>query len=78
MLDSVRLHACDLRAADLRGARLRHTEFRGCELDELEGVERLRGAALEWEAIVGHAGTWAAALGIRALPETSQDDPSGL
>jgi uncharacterized protein YjbI with pentapeptide repeats len=66
-LGSVRFHGCDLRAADFRGARLRHCELRGCELAELEGVEHLRGAALEWETIVGMAGVWAAALGIAVL-----------
>jgi uncharacterized protein YjbI with pentapeptide repeats len=73
VLDSVRFHRCDLRGVDLRGARLRHTELRGCELADIEGVDSLRGAALEWEAIVGLAGTFAAALGVRVL-----DDPRDL
>ena len=77
-LDGVRFHGCDLRAVDFRGARLRNTEFRRCELSELLGVESLRGASLEWETIVGMADVWAAALGIKVLPETSQGDPSGL
>ena len=55
--------------ADFRGARLRNTEFRRCELIELQGVESLRGAALEWETIVGMAGVWAAALGIKVLDD---------
>jgi hypothetical protein len=31
--------------------------------------ERLRGAAMPWGDIVGHAGLFAAALGIRALDD---------
>ncbi len=68
-LDGVRFHGCDLRAVDFRGARLRNTEFRRCELIELQGVESLRGASLEWETIVGMAGVWAAALGIKTLDD---------
>jgi uncharacterized protein YjbI with pentapeptide repeats len=68
-LDGVRFHGCELRAADFRGAKLRNTEFRGCELSELLGVEDLRGAAFEWEAIVGMAEVWATALGIKVLSE---------
>src|SRR3954468_7030010 len=66
-LDSVRFHGCDLTEADIRGARLNACELRGCRLERLEGVASLRGAALEWPAIVELAGTWAAALGIELL-----------
>jgi uncharacterized protein YjbI with pentapeptide repeats len=66
-LDSVRFHGCDLTNADLRGARLDACELRGSELAGLQGVERLRGAAMEWPDIVGMAGVWAAALGIEVL-----------
>ncbi|MGI8802166.1 MAG: pentapeptide repeat-containing protein [Solirubrobacteraceae bacterium] len=66
-LDSVRFDDCDLRRADFRGARLQRCEFRRCELAELQGVENLRGAALEWPAIVELAGVWAAALGVEVL-----------
>jgi hypothetical protein len=38
-------------------------------LADLIGVEQLRGAALEWPAIVEHAGVWAAALGIGVLED---------
>ena len=77
-LDGVRFHGCEMRAADFRGARLRNTEFRRCELNEIVGVEHLRGAAFEWEMVVGMAEVWAMALGIKVLPETSQGDPSAL
>jgi uncharacterized protein YjbI with pentapeptide repeats len=68
-LSSVRFDGCDLSGADLRGATMRSCELRGCRLAEMVGVERLRGAALEWPAIVEHAGVWAAALGIEVLSE---------
>lgn len=66
-LDSVRFHDCDLTRADFRGARLRRCEFRRCNLADLQGVESLRGAAMQWPAIVEMAGIWAAALGIEVL-----------
>jgi uncharacterized protein YjbI with pentapeptide repeats len=66
-LDSVRFHDCNLTRADFRGARLRRCEIRRCNLTDLQGVESLRGAALQWPAIVELAGTWAAALGIEVL-----------
>ncbi|HTA14908.1 MAG TPA: pentapeptide repeat-containing protein [Solirubrobacteraceae bacterium] len=66
-LDSVRFHGCNLMRADVRGARLKRCELRRCDLTELQGVESLRGAALEWGDIVEMAGVWAAALGIGVL-----------
>jgi hypothetical protein len=46
---------------------LKRCELRRSDLSELEGVESLRGAALEWADIVAMAGLWAGALGIEAL-----------
>ncbi len=66
---SVRFDHCDLAEADLTGVRLENCELRGCRLDGLTGIERLRGAALPWADVVGHAGLMAAALGIRTLGE---------
>jgi uncharacterized protein YjbI with pentapeptide repeats len=66
-LDSVRFHGCDLTGADFRGARLKRCEFRRSDLIDLQGVESLRGAAMEWPYIVEMAGVWAAALGIEVL-----------
>jgi uncharacterized protein YjbI with pentapeptide repeats len=66
-LDSVRFHDCDLGEADLRGARLHRCELRRTRLIGLQGIESLRGAAMEWPDIVEMAGVWAAALGIRVL-----------
>jgi uncharacterized protein YjbI with pentapeptide repeats len=66
-LDSVRFHGCDLTNADVRGARLKHCELRRCQLSGLQGVESLRGVAMEWPDIVEMAGVWAATLGIEVL-----------
>jgi uncharacterized protein YjbI with pentapeptide repeats len=68
-LDGVRFHRCDLTRADFRGAHLTRCEFRRSNLARLEGVERLRGAAMEWPDIVEMAGEFAAALGIAVLDE---------
>lgn len=64
---SVRLEHCDLSEADLTGLRIDGAELRSCTLDAVIALERLRGAAMPWGDIVGHAGAFAAALGIRLL-----------
>jgi uncharacterized protein YjbI with pentapeptide repeats len=66
-LYAVRFHRCRLDGADFRGARMTSCELRGCTLDGLQGIEHLRGAAMEWPDIVAAAGTLAAALGISVL-----------
>ena len=63
----MRFDRCDLTEADLTGVRVDRCELSGCTLDGLVGVERLRGAAMPWSDIVGHAELLAAALGIRVL-----------
>ena len=68
-LKGVRFERCDMRRADLRGARMRDCVLRGCTLDELLGVEALRGAKLPWADIVTQAGLFAGALGIELLDE---------
>ena len=67
LLRLVRFDRCDLTEADLTLVRVDRCELRGCTLDGLAGLERLRGAAMPWPDIVGHAGLFAAALGIRVL-----------
>jgi len=67
LLRSVRFERCDLTEADLAGVRIDCCELRGCTLDGVSGIERLRGAAMPWADVVGHAGLLAAALGIRVL-----------
>jgi uncharacterized protein YjbI with pentapeptide repeats len=69
LLRSVRFDRCDLTEADLAGVRIDRCELRGCTLDALAGAERLRGAAMPWADVVGHAGLFAATLGIRVLDE---------
>jgi uncharacterized protein YjbI with pentapeptide repeats len=69
LLRSVRFEHCDLTEADLTGLRIDRCELRSCTLDGLAGAERLRGAAMPWGDVVGHAGLFAAALGIRVLDE---------
>jgi uncharacterized protein YjbI with pentapeptide repeats len=69
LLRSVRFERCDLTEADLAGVRIDRCELRGCTLDGLAGVERLRGAAMPWPDVVGNAALLAAALGIRVLDE---------
>ena len=55
-LGSVRFDGCELRSATFAGARCAATELHRCELDGIEGVEGLRGAALPWPDLVGLAG----------------------
>jgi len=69
LLRSVRFERCDLTEADLAGVRIDCCELRGCTLDGVSGIERLRGAAMPWADVVGHAGLLAAALGIRVLDD---------
>jgi uncharacterized protein YjbI with pentapeptide repeats len=81
-LDSVRFVRCELRNADVRGARLKGCELRRSDLTGLQGVDSLRGIAMEWADILDGAGVWAAALGIEILdPDTpagtSRPRPSG-
>ena len=65
----MRLDGCDLAGATFTGAAFADSELRRCTLEDLHGVEGLRGAALEWPAIVGLAGTLAGALGLRVLDD---------
>jgi uncharacterized protein YjbI with pentapeptide repeats len=63
----VRFLDCDLRGASFRHAELADSELRRCRLAGVEGVEGLRGAALELEELVGLAPVLAEALGIRLI-----------
>jgi uncharacterized protein YjbI with pentapeptide repeats len=66
---SVRFDDCDLTEADLTGLRIDRCELRGCTLDRIAGLDRLRGATMPWADILASAGTFATALGIRVLEE---------
>jgi uncharacterized protein YjbI with pentapeptide repeats len=70
----VRFDACDLTQADLTGLRIAGAELHGCTLDGLVATERLRGAAMPWPDVVGHASVFASALGIKVL--TDESDPA--
>jgi uncharacterized protein YjbI with pentapeptide repeats len=69
LLRSVVFDHCDLTEADLGDVRIDGCELRGCTLDGLVGVERLRGAAMPWPDVVGNAALLASALGIRVLDD---------
>ena len=56
-------------ARDVRGRPRAATELHRCDLDGIEGVEGLRGAALPWPDLVGLSGLMAGALGIWVLDE---------
>jgi uncharacterized protein YjbI with pentapeptide repeats len=71
LLRSVRFEHCDLTEGDLTGVRIDRCELVGCTLDGLAAVERLRGAAMPWGDVVGHAALFADALGIRILDAES-------
>ena len=66
VLRDVRFENCDLGGVELDRVRLQRVELRGCRLDGIRSVENLRGAAMPWEDIVGNAGLFDAAAGIRA------------
>ncbi|HWI21403.1 MAG TPA: pentapeptide repeat-containing protein [Baekduia sp.] len=63
-LDGVAFLGCDLSGADFRGARLRNCVLRGSSLDEIVGVDSLRGLAMPWPDLIASTATLAAALGI--------------
>ena len=66
VLRDVRFERCDLGGVELTQVRLQRVELRGCRLDGINAVANLRGATMPWEDIVGNAGLFAAAVGVRA------------
>ena len=67
--ESVRFHRCEMQGATFTGARFAKSEMRGCTLDAINGIEGLKGVAMDWSDVVGLAGTFAAALGIEVIDE---------
>jgi len=68
-LANLRAPKAALRRVAFDRVRLQRVELRGCRLDGINAVENLRGAAMPWEDIVGNAGLFAAAVGIRPVDE---------
>jgi uncharacterized protein YjbI with pentapeptide repeats len=66
ILRDVRFERCDLGGVELAQVRLQRVELHGCRLEGIRSVGNLRGAAMPWADIVGNAGLFAAAAGVRA------------
>jgi uncharacterized protein YjbI with pentapeptide repeats len=67
--DWVRFHDCDLRGAGFAHAQFTSSEFRRCRMDDVEGVEGLRGTAMELEQMLTLAPALARALGVSLIDE---------
>ena len=67
--DWVRFHDCDLRGAGFGHAELSRSEFRRCMMDDVEGVEGLRGTSMELEQMLTLAPAMAHALGVGLIAE---------
>jgi uncharacterized protein YjbI with pentapeptide repeats len=65
----VRFTGCDLRGASFHHADLARCELRGCRLDDIDGVEGLRGASLELDQLIDLAPALAQAMGIGVLSD---------
>jgi len=63
-MQAVQFIDCTLAGADFRGARLTRCVIRGSSLEDVLGVESLRGLQMPWSDVVASAGALAAALGI--------------
>jgi uncharacterized protein YjbI with pentapeptide repeats len=69
-LEGVEFIDCPLTGTDFRGAKLTRCAIRGSSLEEVLGVDSLRGVRMPWADIVGSVGALAAALGIAVETET--------
>ncbi|MDX6521371.1 MAG: hypothetical protein QOG02_1156 [Gaiellales bacterium] len=67
--DWVRFHDCDLTEASFRHAQLTSSEFRRCRMEDLEGIEGLRGTSMELEGMLALAPAFARTLGIGLLQD---------
>jgi uncharacterized protein YjbI with pentapeptide repeats len=68
-LTSVRFERCALTRASFDAAAFVRSELRGCELEGLQGVERLRGVRMPFGDVVQLAGLLAAAVGIEIVDQ---------
>jgi uncharacterized protein YjbI with pentapeptide repeats len=66
-LTSVLFERTTLVGASVESATFDRCELRGCELEGLRGVERLRGVRMPWPDVVQIAGLLAAATGIEIV-----------
>jgi uncharacterized protein YjbI with pentapeptide repeats len=62
--DWVRFHDCDLRGASFRHANFTNSEFRRCRMEDIEGIEGLRGTSMDLEQMLTLAPALARALGV--------------
>jgi uncharacterized protein YjbI with pentapeptide repeats len=67
--DWVRFHDCDLRGASFVHAQFTNSEFRRCRMDDIDGVEGLRGTSMELEQMLTLAPALARALGVSLVDE---------
>jgi uncharacterized protein YjbI with pentapeptide repeats len=65
----VRFHDCDLTEASFRHAQFANSELRRCRMEDIAGVEGLRGTSMELEEILALAPGFARALGIQLVQE---------
>jgi uncharacterized protein YjbI with pentapeptide repeats len=65
----VRFHDCDLRGASFAHAQFTHSEFRRCTMDDIDGVEGLRGTSMELEQMLTLAPSLARALGVSLIDQ---------
>jgi hypothetical protein len=59
----------DLRGASFVHAQFTRSELRRCRMDDIEGVEGLRGTAMELEQMLTLAPAFARALGVSLIGE---------
>ena len=71
--EHVTFDGCDLTGADIGLARFSGTcVMRGCTLDGLSGVDRLRGVSMPWPDVLAAAATFAIELGVNVLDEREE------
>ena len=66
-LASVLFERTNLTGATVSAASFERCEIRGCELEGLQGAERLRGVRMPWPDVVQIAGLLAGAIGIEVV-----------
>ena len=67
--EQARFQDCDLAGAAFAHARFVDSELRRCRMSGIEGIDGLRGAAIDLEQVLDLAPALAAALGIAVLPD---------